>query len=163
MDSLGFELIESHTASKLVAKATGFSALYRNSGTGEVAQFIGTLAVAQHVRKTSALVLFKTAFADGTEVMTSNNRTARIFPPLGPPVYSFNFPQVEEAARLLGLHRSLVGRFEGGRIRRDPAGAIRPRISVRSINASWTTNWRSAIISSTRRAASSDRPGRARS
>jgi hypothetical protein len=119
---LGFDLVHTHRLADLVPNAVGFTALFRNRTTPEVAKLIGAVADNGVVRNVSLLLFYSTEFTDGTEVLTSNSRTARVFPPLGPPVHVFTFPQVAEFGRLHAIHRALVDRFEGGRIRHDALG-----------------------------------------
>jgi hypothetical protein len=71
--------------------------------------------------KTSLLV-FRTEFADGTNVTTSNNNFPTHFPPPGPPEHVFTFPQVQDPGRLYEVHQAVVGQFDAGSLRRDPIG-----------------------------------------
>ena len=117
---LGFDPLRSYSTRNSSPNASGFVILFRNAGTSEVAKIIAAVAVSGPVRNVSALLVFSTEFADGTEVVTSNNRSPRIHPPRRSPFHGFVFPEVREAGRLLEIHHALVRRFEDGRIRIDP-------------------------------------------
>jgi hypothetical protein len=108
---------------KPCANAIGFSTVFKNDRTSEVATIANSFvtALASSGVATSLLV-FRTEFADGTTVTTTNNDLPSPFPPPGPPDHVFTFPQVRDPGRLCEVHQAVVGRFDEGRLRRDPIG-----------------------------------------
>jgi hypothetical protein len=119
---LRFRPVLSYSRTKLVPNALGFSTLFRNDATSEVATLLTVFAFAGVIRNKVSLLIFRTEFADGTEVVTSNSNSPSAFPPLGPPVYVFGFPQIRDPIRLHAIHQAVVDQFERGVPRRDPIG-----------------------------------------
>ena len=119
---LGFVTVRTYMAPDLVPNAVGILSLLENRESGEGAKILTTVAETRGRRKTGLLLAFFTEFTDGTEVGTSNTLVPRIYPPLGPPIHWFVFPQLREADRLHAAHQALVGRVESGRLRRAPIG-----------------------------------------
>jgi hypothetical protein len=119
---LGFKPVLSYSKTKLVPNAIAFSTLFKNDKTSEVATLINTFGSGGIVRIKVSLLVFRTEFADGTEVLTSNSNFPSQFPPEGPPVHGFIFPQVRDPGRLYTVHQAVVSQFEGRSPRRDPIG-----------------------------------------
>jgi hypothetical protein len=119
---LGFKPVLSYRKTKLVPNAIGFSTVFKNDRTSEVATIVNSFASIGIMRIKTSLLVFRTEFADGTEVATSNNNTPSHFPPPRPPVHVFVFPQVRDPARLYEVHQAVVGQFDEGSLRRDPIG-----------------------------------------
>ncbi len=122
LGSLGFGPECSVRNSKSSPNASGFVSLFRDRRHREVAKILTAVAVQGPIRNATSFVVFVTEFADGTEVMTSNNPSSKVFPSRRPPFHGFTFPRVPEIDRLLALHRALVRRYEDGLIRVDPVG-----------------------------------------
>ncbi len=116
---LGFKPVLSYSKTKLVPNAIGFSTVFKNDRTSEVAMIVNSFGSSGI--KTSMLV-FRTEFADETNVTTSNNNFPSHYPPPRPPVHVFAFPQVRDPERLYKVHQTVVVQFEEGSPRRDPIG-----------------------------------------
>ena len=133
----GFAPVETLAMSTVMTNLTGHVALFRDERTKEVAKLLGSVAGTGVARRIALLAVFHTEFGDGTEVITSNSRAPRIFPPIGEPVHTFTFPLVEYTGRLLTIHRALSRRFDAGRTRVDPIGrdsiAFQKRVEVRQL------------------------------
>jgi hypothetical protein len=105
------------------ASAVGYSTVFKNDTSSEVAttvnSFVNSFASSG---VTTSLLVFRTEFADGTNVTTTNNDLPSPFPPPGPPDHVFTFPQVRDPGRLYEVHQAVVGQFDEGRLRLDPIG-----------------------------------------
>ena len=119
---LGFDLVAVLSLLGRVVNVDGFLGLYRNAKTKEAARFVLTVATGPGTRRTSRVLAYITTFGDGTEVSTANRKSVRPVPAQGPPIVAYNIPQADDAAELLAIHRALVDRSDGGRIRVDPVG-----------------------------------------
>jgi hypothetical protein len=131
--SLGFEhrgTWQHHGA----ALATGRLILLEHPRTRDIAK---VLVVTARTRKSVSLVL-QTRFADGTEVVTANNRVIAGFPAL-PEVTVAWLPEFRDAESLYRVHAQLRGALGGAQERvgigDDPAAFLRDG-SVRSL-ANW--------------------------
>jgi hypothetical protein len=126
LEPLGFSSCGSFRPSNLPTtlpgiKPSAFVSIFQNGSTWEVARLLCTVVDRDRPpRVVSFTILISTEFEDGCEVLTSDRATPGAYPPMGPPVHAFRFPDIQDAGELLGLHRALVRRFEGGRTRRDP-------------------------------------------
>lgn len=120
--SLGFVAKQTYSTPNLVPNVISFVTLFQNDKTSEVAKFITSFAAGANFQEKAGFLVFKTEFADGTEIITSNSHVPRIHPPLGPPIHCFAFPQIQRAGCLYAAHRAVVGQSEGGGPRRDPLG-----------------------------------------
>jgi hypothetical protein len=114
----GFKPVLSYRNSS-VPNAIGFSTVFQNDRTSEVATIINSVVSGEV--KTSILV-FRTEFADGTNVTTSNNNFPSHYPPPKAPDHAFAFPQVRDPGRLYEVHQAVVGQLDKGSPRRDPIG-----------------------------------------
>jgi hypothetical protein len=120
---LGFKPVLSFKT-KPVPNAIGFSTVFKNHRTSEVATIVNSSIVNSLVSSgvTSSVLFFRTEFADGTNVMTHNNNFPSHFPPQGPPEHVFAFPQVRDPARLYEVHQAVVGQFDKDSLHRDAIG-----------------------------------------
>lgn len=120
---LGFVPERYYRTEKSSPNADGSVLLFRNVKTSETARVITAVGVSETARIATSFVVFSSEFADGTEVVTSNRASARIYPSRKPPYHGRAFPQVREIERLLAVHRARVENFAAGRIAVDPVGS----------------------------------------
>jgi hypothetical protein len=106
LQPLGFSAVRSYTLNNLLKNASGFVTLFRNGQTGEVAKLIAAKAQTSVVTVESKSIVFFSAFNDGTELITSNSQSPKIWPALGPPIHSMVFPELVSAADLYAVHRA---------------------------------------------------------
>ncbi|MDR3620289.1 MAG: hypothetical protein P4L85_13140 [Paludisphaera borealis] len=107
---------------RAATNADGSVLLFRNVKTWETARVLTAVGVSNTARIVTSFVVFGSEFADGTEVVTSNRASARIYPPRKPPYHGRAFPQVREVDRLLVVHRARVENLAAGRIAVDQVG-----------------------------------------
>jgi hypothetical protein len=117
----GFKPVLSYKT-KPTPNGIGFSTVFKNDRTSEVAMTVNSFASTGRGTIKTSLLVFRTEFADGTNVTTSNNKLPSYVPPPRPPDYVFAFPQVLEPGRLYEVHQAVVGQFAEGSPRRDPIG-----------------------------------------
>ncbi len=136
---LGFVADEAYQLQNGTKEGTGFVLSFQNQQTAERAKILTVIALKGDRRQVSSSALFTTEFTDGTEIVTGNRSSARVFPHLPPPYHATVFPQIQQTGQLLSVHRAMVNRYDAGRIRvnpllHDPAGLIRTRDYDRTLH-----------------------------
>lgn len=100
--------------------ADGAVLLFRNPKTWETARVL--TAVSSDSSVATSFTVFGSECSNGTEVVTSNRASARIFPARKPPFHGRAFAQVREVGHLLVVHRARVENLTAGRTLVDPVG-----------------------------------------
>lgn len=118
---LGFTAVRYYRTTQATSNSDGSVLLFRNGTTGETARVLTSVSVSSGPRISSCFVVFASEFSDGTEVVTSNRDSPRVFPPREPPFHGRAFPQVRDIEYLLGVHRARVENYAAGKIALDPA------------------------------------------
>ncbi len=122
LELLGFEHELSRRTKQATNNAEGFVSLFRNRETMETARIITAVGATGIVRIAYSDAGFRTEFSDGTEVVTSNRRSPKVYPTMPPPYHGQAFPQIREIGHLLVIHRALADHFGAGRIPVDAVG-----------------------------------------
>ncbi len=124
----GFKPERYYRTKQAFSNADGSVLLFQNEETCETVRVVS--AASRSGKNSASHLVFSSEFSDGTEVITSNRSTSRIYPPAKPPYYGRAFPQVRDVGYLLLVHRARVENLAAGRIpfdsvAGDPDGYIR--------------------------------------
>lgn len=122
LDQLGFATERYYQLKHASPNADGWVLLFRNAKTGETARVITAVSTSDIIRIGTSFVVFIAEFSDGTQVVTSNRRSALIYPRRNPPYYGRAFPQISDVRQLYVVHRARVENLAAGLIAVDPVG-----------------------------------------